>query len=43
MEGFEGEEEEFEVDALFDREPVEGVENRGDVIAGPGVSEQAGS
>ena len=42
MEGFEGEEEEFEVDALFDGEPVERVEDRGDVVTGPGVSEQAG-
>ena len=43
MECFEGQEEYFEVNALFDREPVEGVENGGDVFTRPGVSEEASS
>ena len=32
-----GEEKEFELDALRDREPVEVLEDRGDVITGPGI------
>ena len=43
VESFEGQEEYFEVNALFDREPVEGVENGGNVLTGPGVSEEASS
>ena len=39
VESFEGQEEYFEVDALF--EPVEGVENGGDLFMGLGVSEEA--
>ena len=31
VESFEGQEEDFEVDALFDGEPVESEENRSDV------------
>jgi hypothetical protein len=37
VESFEGQEEDFEVDALFDGEPVESEENRSDV----GVCEKA--
>ena len=43
VEGFEGQEQYFEVNALFDGEPVESVENWGDVVTGPGVGEEAGS
>lgn len=43
MEGFESEEEYFKDDALFDGKPVEGVEDRSDVVTGPGVSQKAGS
>lgn len=43
VEGFEGEEEYLEVDALFNGEPVERVKNGSDVIAGPGVGKEAGS
>ena len=43
VEGFEGEEEYLEVDALFDGEPVERVEDGSDVFTGPGVGEEAGS
>lgn len=39
MEGFVGKEEDFEVDALRYREPMEFLENWGDVVAG--VGEQA--
>ena len=42
VEGFVGEEEDFEVDALRDREPVELLEDWGDVVTGAGVGEQAG-
>ena len=40
VEGFEGEEECLENDALFDGEPVE---NGSDVFTGPGVGKEAGS
>ena len=43
VEGFEGQEEDFEVDALFDGEPVESEENRSDVFTRPGVSEKVRS
>lgn len=43
MEGFEGDEEDFELDALRDREPVEVLEDRGDMFTGPCVREKAGS
>ena len=43
VEGFEGEEECLENDALFDGEPVERVENGSDVFTGPGVGKEAGS
>ena len=43
VEGFEGQEEDFEVDALFDGEPVESEENRSDVFTRPGVSEKVHS
>lgn len=43
MEGFEGEEEYFVLDAVQDGEPVEILEDWGDVITGAGVSEEAGS
>ena len=43
MESLEGLEEYFEIDALFDGEPVESGENGGDVFTGPGVSEEASS
>lgn len=35
------EEEDFEVDPLWNREPVEALEDRGDVFRGVGVGEQA--
>ena len=41
VKSFEGQEEDFEVDALFDGEPVESEENRSDVFTRPGVSEEA--
>ena len=37
MEGFVCEDEYFEFDAFFDGEPVERVEDRSDVVTGPGV------
>lgn len=43
VEGFQGEEQHFEVDALFNEEPVEGPENWSDAFAGPGVGEEADS
>ena len=43
VEGFVGEEESFEIDAMFDGEPVKRVENGGDVFTGPGVGKEAGS
>ena len=43
MEGFVSEEKEFELDALWDREPVEVLEDRGDVVTGTGMGEQTGS
>ena len=43
VEGFEGEEEYLEVDALFNGEPVERLENGSDVFAGPVVGKEAGS
>ena len=43
VESFEGQEEDFEVDALFDGEPVESEENRSDVFTRPGVCEKARS
>jgi len=42
VECFESQEEDFEVDTLFDGEPVESEENRSDVFTGPGVSESFG-
>lgn len=39
MEGFVGEEE-FEFDVVFNREPVEVLENKGDVVSGRGVGQQ---
>lgn len=41
VENFEGEEEYFETDAMFDREPVKRLQNRSDVFVGPGVGEVA--
>ena len=41
VEGFESQEEDSEVDTLFDGEPVESEENRSDVFMRPGVSEKA--
>jgi len=43
MEGFVSEEKDFGLDTFWDGEPVEGLENRGDVITGAGVGEQASS
>ena len=43
MESFVGEEEYFESDAGFDGEPVEVKEDRGDMVTGSGVGEEAGS
>lgn len=43
MEGLIGKEEELVLDAELDREPVELLEDRGDVFSGAGVSEEAGS
>ena len=42
VEGFMGEKEEFKLNALANGEPVEVLEDRGDVITGAGVSEKAG-
>ena len=41
MEGFEGEEQNLEVDAGFDREPVKLLKDRGDVINGGGSGDDA--
>lgn len=43
MEGFVGEEEELVLDAVLNREPVELLEDGGDVFSGAGVGEEAGS
>ena len=43
MESFVGEEEYFKGDAEFDGEPVEIEEDRGDMVTGSGVGEEAGS
>ena len=43
VKGFEGEKEEFVVDAELDREPVEVDMGGGDVLPGPGVCEDSGS
>ena len=37
MEGFESEKEDFELNALRDREPVDILEDRGDVVSGAGL------
>lgn len=42
VKGFVSEEKDFKVDALWDREPVEVLEDGGDVVTGAGVSEQTG-
>ena len=36
MEGFVGKEEDLEMDALWEREPVEVLQDRGDVVMGAG-------
>ena len=41
VEGFESQEEDSEVDTLFDGEPVESEENRSDVFTRPGVRRHA--
>lgn len=41
VENFEGEEEYFETNAMFDREPVKRLQNRSDVFVGLGVGEVA--
>lgn len=43
MEGFMSEEKDFELDPLWDREPVEVLEDSNDVVTGAGVGEQVGS
>ena len=43
VEGFVGEEKNLEVNPLGDREPVEVLEDRGDVIMSAGVGEEASS
>ena len=43
IEGFEGGDQYFIVNPVFDWEPVEVVENRGDVISFAGFGEEAGS
>lgn len=43
VEGFKGGEQQFKFYPLFDWEPVEVLEDRGDVISGAGMSEQTGS
>lgn len=40
--GFVSKGEDFELDALTDREPVEAFEDRGDMVMGAGVGEEAG-
>ena len=42
VEGLIGGDEDFEIDSLFDREPVEVTEDWCDVVSGAGVGEQAG-
>lgn len=42
VEGFECDEEDFELDALWDGEPVKIAEDGGDMFAGAGVREEAG-
>ena len=41
VESFESQEEDFEINALFDGEPVESEENRSDVFTRPGVRRHA--
>ena len=41
--GFVGEEEDFKLDALGNREPVEVLKDESDVITGTGVGEETGS
>lgn len=43
MKSFESDEKDFELDALSDREPVEILKDRGNVITGTGVCQEAGS
>ena len=43
MEGFVWEEEDFELNLLWGREPVEVLEDRGNVVTGAGVGEQTSS
>lgn len=43
VEGFIGDDEEFEMDTLGDWEPVEVMKDRGDVVTGAGVSEETSS
>ena len=43
IERFVGGEEHFEVDSLFDRQPVEVMKDRCDVFSGAGTGEQAGT
>ena len=43
MEDLVGGKEYFELDSLFDREPVEVLEDWCDVVSGVGAGEQAGS
>ena len=43
MEGFVSEKKDFELKWLWDREPVEDPEDRGDVVTGAGVDEQTSS
>lgn len=43
MEGFVSEKKDFELNSLWDREPVEVPDDRGDVVTGAGVGEQTSS
>ena len=43
MEGFVGEEEDFKLDVLGNREPVEFLKDGSDVLTGTGVCEETGS
>ncbi len=43
MEGFMSEEKDFKLDPFWDREPVEVLEDNGDVVTGRGVGEQTSS
>ena len=43
MQGFVGEDEEFEGDSIFDGEPVQLFEGGGDVLPGFGAGENPGS